>query len=514
MTRRLLASYLALTLALLAALEIPLALSYQDRLEAEITASLQRDAFVIASYAEETVEGTGSADLQTYATNYSNDTAARVVIVAADGTALADSDPVRQNENFSTGREEITAALAGRMTAGTRHSDTLDNDIFYVAVPVASGGKVYGAVRITYSTDQIHDKVRMYWVNLAGVAVVSLLAATAIGVALARWVARPLREVQDAATGFGAGDLTVRAPTDAGPPEVRRLAASFNDTASRLQQTVTAREQFVADASHQLRTPLAALRLRLENVQQENAAQQGLLAEVGADTDFVGQDLDAALDETDRLTRIVDGLLALARADRTDVTGSAEPIYLAALLDERVAAWDELARERDVQVHAEVTDRRVLATRDRLTQVLDNLIANAVDVSPAGSAVWLRVTDEARTADGAAPGGAGLDPATPDGATPDGARPETLGGAPEPWIAVHVIDQGPGMTAEQRARAFDRLWRADTAGASHASPLGGSGLGLAIVHKLAQADGGEVELRAAPEGGLDAVVLLPRARAT
>jgi signal transduction histidine kinase len=236
--------------------------------------------------------------------------------------------------------------------------------------------------------------VRVYWLNLAGVALVSLLAAAALGVALARWVARPLRQVQDAATEFGAGNLDVRGPTDDGPPEVRRLATSFNATASQLQQTVTAREQFVADASHQLRTPLAALRLRLENVQEENAAQQGLLAEVGADTAFLAEDLDAALAETDRLTRIVDGLLALARAERADPASTSEPIYLAALLDERVATWEPLAREREVEVESDVTDLRVQATRDRLTQVLDNLLANAIEVAPAGSTVRITVGTE------------------------------------------------------------------------------------------------------------------------
>lgn len=474
MIRRLVLSYLALTLAVLAALEIPLAVNYASRLEGQLTADLQRDAFAIASFSEDTVEGRGNADLQQLAENYAAQSeGARVVIVDASGTAVADSNPSRPDESFAN-RPEISDALAGQPTSGRRPSETLGTDLVYVAVPIASG-TVTGAVRVSYSTNQLNDRVRAYWLTLAAIGAISLTAAAGIGIALARGVAQPLAELEETATALGQGDLAARAPADSGPPEVRELARSFNATAGRLEELVSAQEQFVADASHQLRTPLTALRLRLENLQDEFGDRHDAADLAPADRAAVEADLAAALDETIRLSRLVDGLLALARADRTDTTATAEDLAVAQVLDDRAEMWGPVAEERQVAIAYEPTGARVRATPDRLSQILDNLIANALEVAPAGSTLTLR----AGTVDG--PGGD---------------------------VEIHVVDEGPGLTDEQRAHAFDRFWRAS----STRSELGGSGLGLAIVRKLARADGGDAELRAAPDGGVDAVVVLPAVR--
>ena len=466
MTRRLLASYLLLTLAVLAALEIPLAVNYHQRLESELTGDLTKDAFALAGYSEETVEGAAQLDLQQVAVSYSQRNGARVVIVDGSGRELADSQEGVTNEDF-TNRTEIEAALAGQVSTGVRYSDTLGGDLLYVAVPIASSGVVHGAVRISYSTAQLDERVRRYWLGLAGIAVISLAAAAVVGVAFARWVNRPLADLDEAARGLSR-DLSVRAPAGSGPPEVRELADAFNGMAGRLEALVDAQESFVADASHQLRTPLAALRLRLENL-EDTAAH----LPAGEDADDLRDDLAAARAETLRLGRLVDGLLALARADRATTTEGAERLAVVDLLEERAAAWEPVAAEHGVRLGADRVPVYVRATPDRVTQALDNLIANAIEATPDGRRVRLGarpVADEDRT-----------------------------------WIELHVTDEGPGLTEEQRARAFDRFWRARQAPSS----LGGSGIGLSIAQKLVRADGGDVALRAAEGGGVDAVITLP-----
>ena len=453
MTRRFVLAFLALTVFVLLVLVVPLGISASNRERDRLTLDLERDARVIGSFAEDTLEGLADEDLQAVAEDYADRTGARVVIVNARGRVQADSDPVEGAGNYRD-RPEIADALNGQLAAGTRRSDTLDTDLLYVAVPVASGGEVHGAVRLTYPTTEVDERVQRVWLTLGGVAAVSLLAAGVIAVALARSVTRPLRELQAAATALGAGDLSAHAPDDQGPPEVRALARAFNDTSRRLEELIGAQDAFVADASHQLRTPLTALRLRLENLEAE------------ADPP-VAAELAAALDESDRMSRLVDGLLALARADKAASTATAAAIDLRSVLEERRDIWLPVADERGVDL---VVDDgpvlRGLATPDRLSQVLDNLIDNALEVSPEGSVIHLAVV-----------------------ATPTGP-------------AIHVTDHGPGMTPDQRDRAFDRFWQGPEG-------TGSSGLGLAIVQKLVQADGGHVDLRETPGGGLDAVVQLP-----
>jgi signal transduction histidine kinase len=231
------------------------------------------------------------------------------------------------------------------------------------------------------------------------------------------------------------------------------VARAFNDMVARLDVLVGTQEQFVADASHQLRSPLTALRLRIENLRYD--------ADPAAEAD-----LDGALEEVDRLSRLVNGLLTLARADRRAPERSAQE--LAPLLEARGEAWRAAAAEAGVDLAVSTAPGiRCELAEGALEQVLDNLLANAIAAAPARSAVAL----EAAARDGTA--------------------------------EITVTDAGPGMDAEARAHAFDRFWRGR-------DDRRGSGLGLAIVKRLVEADGGTVRLEEADGGGLRAVVRLPR----
>jgi len=457
-TRRLLATYLLLTLVVLLALEVPLVLGYRNHQMDQLTSGIERDAFVLSSYLSDSLSGGTPVDFTTVATNYTAATDGRVVIVNSTGDVLADSDPSAPGlRNFSS-RPEIARALDRQIATGTRKSTTLGTGLVYVAVPISIGDHVLGALRVSYSTDQVDAKVRRYWVVLLGAGLVTLFLAAVLGILLARWVTRPIGKLRDAATRIGMGDLSARADINRGPPEIKDLASAFNATAVRLEELVTAQEQFVADASHQLRTPLTALRLRLE------------MLEIDSD-DANRDDIDGARNEVQRMSRMVDGLLALARAERTQ---GARPGRLALdeSLQERAAAWQPVAEERGVSIVARGGGLKARCTSDMLSQVLDNLIANALEIAPANSVLTLQAATED----------------SPSGSV----------------VTVHVIDQGPGLTDEQRERAFDRFWRAT----NERGELGGTGLGLAIVQKLVESEGGRAELRAAEGGGLDAVLLL------
>lgn len=452
MVRRLIASYLTITAFALAVVVVPLGLTFAAREHDRLVFDIERDAQAVASLVEDSLEAGTPPAIDQQLADYRG-TGGRIVVVDAQGISVADSaHPSGDPRDFST-RPEIAAALDGRRTDGTRPSETLDTGLVYAAVPVASGGVVHGAVRVTYPTSTLDARVRSMWLRLGILSGVVLATVAAVGFVLARSVTRPVRRLEGAARQLAGGDLAARVDVADGPPEVRSLAGTFNLMAGRLAQLVDSHRRFVADASHQLRTPLTALRLRLETLEPSVAPD-------------ARPKLDAAVAETERLARLVQSLLVLARSDAA--THEVGVVDVAAVADERASSWAAVADEHGARLVVDAPGpTTVRAPAGALEQILDNLLSNAIGVAPPSSAITVRVA-------------------------PDG-----------PVVELHVLDEGPGMTAEIRERAFERFWRpAGTAGQ-------GFGLGLAIVDQLARSCGGEARLDPGPGGrGLDAVVRL------
>jgi signal transduction histidine kinase len=313
-------------------------------------------------------------------------------------------------------------------------------------------GAPIGAVVLAKSVAPLNSEIRTLWLILGSVGIAAILGATLMAVWLARWVSKPLAGLDAAASKLADGNLSIRATNASGPPELRRLASTFNKMAGRLEALVHGSRAVLADVSHQLRTPLAALRLRLD-----------LLAADAAETDpEMAAELAAAQDEVARLSRMVDGLLAVARAE--NVTPQPKAIDIAGVAEERVAAWLPVAEDRGIELTAAGSRVAGWLGEGHLEQILDNLIANALDALSPGD----RITVTASY-------------------TPDGAQ-------------ITVTDNGPGMSEEDRDRAFLRF----TTG----SP-GGTGLGLAIVHRLITSNGGTARLMDSPGGGLTAILDFP-----
>ena len=454
MTRRLAGTYLLITAFVLIVLIVPLGRTFAAREETNLLNAIDRDATVVASLVEDDLEAGRPTQIDALLAGYAKDPGGRIIIVDDAGISVADSDHIGgPRMDFST-RPEIQAALAGHRATGRRPSETAGDDLLYVAKPIGSNGRILGAIRITFPAGSLNDEVLDNWIRLALLSLVVLIAVAAVGVALARQVTRPVRSLEEAARALAAGDLTSRVPEQRGAPELTSLGGTFNEMADRLESLVASHRSFVADASHQLRTPLTALRLRLENL--ADSAEPG-----------DRQAVAAAIAEIHRLSRLVDGLLAIARAEGG--TNHPEPVDLAAVAHERTAAWEALAVESGVEVTMEApATARALAVPGAAEQILDNLLANALDATQDGGVVAV-VVDER-----------------------DG------------FWEIHVRDEGHGMPAEDRERAFDRFY-------SKGKPGKGSGLGLAIVRQLATASGGDAALHEAPKGGVDALIRLPHA---
>jgi signal transduction histidine kinase len=450
MTKRLILSYVAVTVLVLVLLEVPFGVFYAQRELDRLTADVERDASVIATIYEDGLEDGLSLDPQP-AERYAERTGARVVVVDRRGISVVDTDQTAPRD-FST-RPEIAIALTGSRATGTRPSETLGTELLYVALPVASSGTVHGALRLTLDTSELDARIRQFWWGLAAIAAVVLAAVTLVGWLIARSVTQPLRRLNDTARRFGSGDLTVEHGDGHGPPELRELSATMSTMAGQLAAMIDQQRAFVADASHQLRTPLTGLRLRLENLQAsldeaDDAAQ-----------------IDLAIDEISRLSILVNDLLQLARTDRhlTPVEHD-----LTQIVADRVDTWSAAAD--NARIHLDLRSERehvtVLAVPGAVEQILDNVLDNAIGIAPPGTTVTVTVEH---------------------GTTQH---------------RLTITDEGPGLSDDDKSRALRRFWRGDT-------QRPGSGLGLAIAESLAHASGGTVTLHDGPAGGLQVAVTLP-----
>ena len=462
MTRRLLASYLTITVIVLVMLMVPLGMFYSQRERERLAAEVEHDASVIATLYEDDLEAELPLD-PTPADTYEDRTGARVVVVDADGISQVDTGGDIERD-FST-RPEFEAALDGVRTSGTRRSDTLGTDLLYVAVPVASGGNVHGALRITLDTSDVDQRVRNFWFALGAIAAVVLATVTMIGWVIARSVTRPLRELTATAARFAGGDLSVVEHDARGPAEIQALDATMTTMAQRLDAVLSDQRRFVADASHQLRTPLTALRLRLENLQSDLAAQDRGDNDGDPDAHAV-EALERAIGETERLTELVSNLLQLARADDHPVTSIAD---LGGLVRDRVDTWTASADERGVELRHRSGDQSILVRciPGAIEQILDNLLDNALAVAPSGSSIDVVIDRIAAKS-----------------------------------VELRVVDHGPGLDDAAKIDAMRRFWRGDTS-------RPGTGLGLAIVDTLASSSGGRVVLADTVGGGLTVIVELP-----
>ena len=430
MRSRLVGAFLFVLTIVLLAQNIPLVGYLRDVEVDRQRTGLERDAFVIAGRAEELLEsGTLSGDVtvQRLVDDYRSTEGHRVVIVDRLGAAQMISDETAvSGVDYST-RPEIGRALTGQIASGERRSETLGVELVFVAVPVFSGDEVIGAVRLTSPSSEIDQLVDRRVRGILLVVLIALALGVLVALVLAQGVSRPLRALQRSTNDLADGDLSTRADPHNGPIEVRDLAYAFNRMSSRLQALVEAQRFFVGDASHQLRTPLTALRLQMEQA----------LSTIDTDTERARDELERASDEIDRLQHLVEGLLALARLEHT--ASPRVPIDVVEVARERVDVWMPLVEERSgslvLRADPEIRARLMPGA---LEQVFDNLIDNAIDASVGAPDLEVDVKriDDGRT------------------------------------LRIAVMDRGRGMSSEQIERAFDRFWR------SPENTSNGSGIGL------------------------------------
>ncbi|GIU99865.1 MAG: two-component sensor histidine kinase [Actinomycetota bacterium] len=441
----------------LVALGVPLAVNLNQR----ATLELETEALIQAQGIASTI---GAAHLKpsnrdvlgSIVRQAAEQVGGRVIVVDAEGILLADSlGRANLGEDYANGeRPELDAAVRGRPDSEIRFSRELGIDLLATAVPIQDDGVTIGAVRITKPMSEVRAETLRAALGLIAVGGAGLAAGLILAWALAGSLARPLRRLANASRRLGAGDLAARAEHVGGAAEIEQLTRSFDEMADRLERTVRAQREFVANASHQLRTPLTAMKLRLEAALGEIQDPE------------LRRHLEAADREVDRLAEIVERLLVMARQIEE---GQPTEVDLGQAVQRAIERWGERAERLGASLLWRGEGGRAQGNPADVDQILDNLLDNAIAYAPGEI-----VVETGR----------------------DGDR-----------MILAVRDHGPGIPEDERERVTDRFYRG--AGA----PPGGSGLGLAIARELAEKWGGSLRVLGAEGGGTRVEVRLRPARA-
>ena len=299
-------------------------------------------------------------------------------------------------------------------------------------------------------------KLRNYSFGALGVLFVASLG---VGWVVAGRVLRPIGRITAVARDIQATDLSRRIELPGPDDELKQLGDTFDAMLARLDAAFAAQRQFVADASHELRNPLAIIRTNVDVA----------LADPRADPEDLRHTIVVVKRASDRMARLVDDLLALARCQEPIVEH--EPVDLGAAVTEASDDFVVPAAARNIVLDRAIAPGVVVTgDRDALKRAVANLLENAVRLAPGGSRIRLATGSEGDQA----------------------------------WIAV--ADEGPGIAPEDQPHVFDRFWRADKA---RSRADGGTGLGLAIVRQIAESHGGQVRLQSKVGVGSSFVIWLP-----
>lgn len=311
------------------------------------------------------------------------------------------------------------------------------------------------ATGIRATQEAVDRLTRVMW----AIAPFALLAAALGGWFLARRALEPVSALTKSASNIAIDRLDERVPEPPGNDEFTALAKTLNKMLERLEEGVDSRRQLIADASHELQTPLAVMRTELDvSLSTPNLQPEAITV------------LESAREETDRMTRIVRNLLTLARFDEGSIQLLRRPINMLALCTDAAGSLAGLASERDVDVTVSGDDIVVLADPEYVRLVVVNLLENAIKHSGVGTSVTLTIDtagDEAR---------------------------------------ISVTDTGPGIPEEDQPHVFDRFYRVDR---SRTKGKGGSGLGLAITKEIVEAHEGRMELKSKLGEGTTFRIVLP-----
>lgn len=444
--------------AVLLALGVPLAVSVAGAQQQKVVVDRIDDTARFAALAQFVTDTPGEsnerqATLNSELASYFDVYDIRTGVFYANESAMAKAPSDFEVPKAGLVRDAFAEALLSRRSHDPHQVWPWQRDRLVVASPVIRDGDVVAVVVTDSPTGQMRSRILHGWLVIGAGEIAAMLLAVGAALRLTGWVLRPVRILDITTHMITSGALKSRVAAAGGPPELRRLARSFNEMADNVEDVLEQQRAFVADASHQLRNPLAALLLRIELLAFELPEGNQEIASVQA--------------EGKRLAQVLDDLLDLALAEHTEADLRITDI--GALTAERVAAWSPTADAKGVRLVGDCPPTTAWADPVTLSSALDAVIDNAVKFTPKDETVQVTVASDGDIS------------------------------------TVVVSDHGPGLTDEELARIGDRFWRS-----GRHQNVKGSGLGLSISRTLLAAGGGSISYDHHEPHGLTVTVRVPR----
>ncbi|MEW2425151.1 HAMP domain-containing sensor histidine kinase [Streptomyces nigra] len=458
MRTRLLPLLIVLMAAVLLALGVPLAVSLAAAQQQKVVVDRIDDTAYFAAIARPATDAaTGSRDvlrvLSRELENYHEVYGIRAGVFLPNDTPLASGPSTWFLPGSGEVRDAFEESLLSRRSHDPQQVWPWQRGRLVIASPVIRDGDVVAVVVTDSPTGPMRSRILHGWLIIGAGLTAAMLVAVGAALRLTGWVLRPVRVLDVTTHEIASGRLKSRVAVASGPPELRRLARSFNEMADNVEDVLEQQRAFVADASHQLRNPLAALLLRIELLAFELPEGNEEIASVQA--------------EGRRLAQVLDDLLDLALAEHTEADVRLTDI--GALTAERVAAWAPTAEAKGVRLRGTCPATTGWADPVALSSALDAVIDNAVKFTPPDESVEVTVAADGDTS------------------------------------TIEVADRGPGLTDEELARIGDRFWRS-----GRHQNVKGSGLGLSISRALLAAGGGTIAYAHHDPHGLRVTVTVPR----
>ncbi|MGC9543130.1 sensor histidine kinase [Streptomyces sp. UG1] len=462
MRTRLLPLLIVLMAAVLLALGIPLAVSLASAQQQNVVVDRIDDTAYFAAIARPAADPTtGSRDelriLSRELESYYDVYGIRVGVFLPNDTPLANGPTTWFLPETGEVRDAFEESLLSRRSHDPQQVWPWQQGRLVVASPVIRDGDVVAVVVTDSPTGQMRSRITHGWLIIGSGLTAAMLVAVGAALRLTGWVLRPVRVLDATTHQIASGRLKSRVAVASGPPELRRLAGSFNEMADNVEDVLEQQRAFVADASHQLRNPLAALLLRIELLAFELPEGNQEIASVQA--------------EGKRLAQVLDDLLDLALAEHT--AADLQLTDVGTLAAERVAAWAPTAEAKGVRLVGSCPPTTAWADPVALSSALDAVIDNAVKFTPRDQSVEVTVASDGTES------------------------------------TIEVADHGPGLTDEELARIGDRFWRS-----GRHQNIKGSGLGLSISRALLAAGGGSMAYGHHEPHGLRVTVTVPRSAPT